>query len=51
LVVLLLLLKEECNDIVVFDEPVAAADNAFITISGFPLQLYKVLFNIILYFS
>jgi len=28
------LLKEECKDIVAFDERVEAADNVFVTISG-----------------
>jgi hypothetical protein len=40
--VVLSLSKEERNDIV-------GSDDTFVTISGFPLQLYKVLFYIILY--
>jgi hypothetical protein len=45
---IVLLLKEECNDVVAFNDESLATDDSFVTISGFPLQLYKVLFDTIL---
>lgn len=48
LLVAVLLLKEEQSDIVVDSDEVLAVADGFVTMSGFLLQLYKVLLDTIL---